>query len=82
MFWAYAKHEQEKEDIIQLIVNVFLFACLIKKYFGKYEGLNRVEVEFSSIEEMNGYEKEKWMGKAVTGFNYVIMLGLRSYLTW
>jgi hypothetical protein len=21
MFWAYAKHEQEKEDIIQLIVN-------------------------------------------------------------
>jgi len=38
----------------------------IKKYYGKYEGLNRVEVEFSSAEEMNCYEKEKWMGKEIT----------------
>ena len=38
----------------------------IKKYYGKYEGLNRVEVKFSSIEEMNCYEKEKWMGKEIT----------------
>ena len=38
----------------------------IKKYYGKYEGLNRVEVKFLSIEEMNCYEKEKWMGKEIT----------------
>ena len=38
----------------------------IKKYFSKYEGLNRVEVNFSSIEEMNCYEKESWMGKEIT----------------
>lgn len=38
----------------------------IKKYYGKYEGLNRVEVEFSSVEEMNCYEKERWMGKEIT----------------
>lgn len=38
----------------------------IKKYYGKYEGLIRVEVKFSSVEEMNHYEKEKWMGKEIT----------------
>ena len=38
----------------------------IKKYYGKYEGLNRVEVEFSSVEEMKCYEKEEWMGKEIT----------------
>lgn len=38
----------------------------IKKYFGKYEGLIRVEVNFSSIEEMDNYIKENWMGEEIT----------------
>ena len=38
----------------------------IKKYFGKYDGLNRVEVKFSSLEEMNSYHKESWMKEEIT----------------
>lgn len=38
----------------------------IKKYFGKYEGLYRVEVAFNSVEEENEYIKEKWMGADIT----------------
>lgn len=38
----------------------------VKKYLGKYEGLIRVEVKFNSIEEMNDYKKENWMGKEIT----------------
>ncbi len=38
----------------------------IKKYFDNYDGLNRVEVEFSSKEEMDSYKKEEWMGNEIT----------------
>lgn len=38
----------------------------IKKYLGKYEGLIRVEVKFNSIDEMNSYNKESWMGAEIT----------------
>ena len=38
----------------------------VKKYLGKYEGLIRVEVKFNSIEEMNNYRKESWMGMEIT----------------
>lgn len=38
----------------------------IKKYYEDYEGLNRVEVKFSSREEMNLYTKEAWMGEEIT----------------
>ena len=38
----------------------------IKKYLGKYLGLYRVEVTFSSIEEENKYIKESWMGLEIT----------------
>lgn len=38
----------------------------VKQYFGKYEGLIRVEVKFNSIEEMNNYKKESWMGMEIT----------------
>ncbi len=38
----------------------------IKKYYGDYEGLNRIEVKFLTIEEMNSYVKEIWMGKEIT----------------
>lgn len=38
----------------------------IKKYFGKYDGLNRVDVKFSSLEEMNSYQKESWMREEIT----------------
>ncbi len=30
----------------------------IKKYHGDYEGLNRIEVKFLTIDEMNLYDKE------------------------
>ena len=38
----------------------------IKKYYGDYEGLNRVEVKFMSKEEMDLYIKEIWMGEEIT----------------
>ena len=38
----------------------------IKKYFGKYLGLYRVEVTFNSIDEKKAYVKESWMGKEIT----------------
>ena len=38
----------------------------IKKYYGDYEGLNRVEVKFMSKEEMDLYRKETWMGEEIT----------------
>ena len=38
----------------------------IKKYLGKYNGLFSVEVKFASLDEMNSYVKEDWMGKEIT----------------
>lgn len=38
----------------------------IKKYYDDYDGLNRVEVKFSSLEEMNSYNKESWMGNEIS----------------
>jgi len=38
----------------------------IKKYLGKYDGLLRVEVKFDSLDEMNSYVKENWMGEEIT----------------
>ena len=38
----------------------------IKKYLGQYKGLIRVEVKFNSIDEMNSYKKESWMGTEIT----------------
>lgn len=38
----------------------------IKKYLDKYEGLIRVEVTFNSIDEMNSYKIENWMGAEIT----------------
>lgn len=37
----------------------------IKKYYDDYEGLNRIEVQFLTIAEMNSYDKEIWMGKEI-----------------
>lgn len=38
----------------------------IKKYYDTYSGLIRVEVKFSSEEEMNNYIKENWMDSEIT----------------
>lgn len=38
----------------------------IKKYLGKYNGLFRVEIKFDSLDEMNSYTKESWMGEEIT----------------
>ncbi len=38
----------------------------IKKYYGLYKELYRVEVTFSSAEEMNDYQKEDWMLEEIT----------------
>lgn len=38
----------------------------IKKYYDDYEGLNRIEVKFLTVDEMNSYTKEIWMGKEIT----------------
>jgi CYTH domain-containing protein len=38
----------------------------IKIYHGDYEGLIRVEVEFSSEEEAKNFQSYDWMGKEIT----------------
>lgn len=38
----------------------------IKRYYGLYEGLIRVEVKFETDDEMNEFQKLKWMGKEIT----------------
>lgn len=57
----------------------------IKKYYGKYEGLNRVEIEFASMEEKNSYEKESWMDEEITDTSlafdkYLSKLNRREFL--
>lgn len=38
----------------------------IKKYYGTYEGLLRVEITFKTENEMVNYQKESWMGTEIT----------------
>ena len=38
----------------------------IKKYFGDYQGLYRVEVTFTNKKEENSYQKETWMEQEIT----------------
>ncbi len=38
----------------------------IKKYYGKFVGLVRAEVEFDSIEKAKNFVPEVWMGKEIT----------------
>lgn len=38
----------------------------IKRYYGIYEGLIRVEVKFKDESEMKEYKKEEWMGEEIT----------------
>lgn len=62
--------ELKKDAYKEIIRDSYLFLddqrISIKKYYNDYAGLNRVEVEFSTIEEMNSYEKETWMGEEIT----------------
>lgn len=41
-------------------------AISIKSYYDDYEGLNRVEVKFSSEDEMNSFIPYSWMEKEIT----------------
>lgn len=38
----------------------------IKKYYGIYDGLIRIEVKFKNESEMKEYKKLTWMGKEIT----------------
>lgn len=49
----------------------------IKKYWGEYLGLCRVEVTFESTKERDGYVKESWMGREITNSP----LGFDRYLS-
>lgn len=66
-----AEFNKLKKDAYSKIIRDSYF-CLddgrisIKKYLEKYKGLIRIEVKFNSIEEMNNYEKESWMGMEIT----------------
>lgn len=57
----------------------------IKKYYGDYEGLYRVEVEFDSIEESKQYKIPKWIGEEITSTklandNKLILLDRNEFL--
>lgn len=41
-------------------------AISIKSYYDDYEGLNRVEVKFSSEDEMNSFVPYSWMEEEIT----------------
>ena len=60
----------KQSSYLEIIRDSYLFLednrISIKKYLGKYQGLYRVEVTFSSIEEKNEYVKEHWMGEEIT----------------
>ncbi len=62
--------EIKKTSYSKIIRDSFLYLndnrVSIKKYYGTYEGLIRIEVEFLSGQEMNNYKKEKWMGNEIT----------------
>lgn len=72
------KKEIEKEEFLKLkqestseiIRDSYLYLedsrVSIKRYNGIYDGLYRVEVKFSSEEEMNDYQKEDWMLAEIT----------------
>ncbi len=63
-------NQLKKEASVKIIRDSYLYLnddrISIKVYHADYKGLNRVEVKFSSREEMVNYEKEKWMGKEIT----------------
>ena len=60
----------KKEAYSKIIRESYLYLdddrISIKKYLGQYKGLIRVEVKFNSIDEMNSYKKESWMGTEIT----------------
>ncbi len=60
----------KKEAYSEIIRDSYLYMkderVSIKKYLGKYDGFIRVEVKFSSIDEMNSYKKEEWMKNDIT----------------
>ncbi len=60
----------KKESYASIIRDSYLYLnderISIKKYLHQYEGFIRVEVSFTTKEEMNSYQKEEWMGKDIT----------------
>lgn len=60
----------KKEAYSKIIRDSYLYLdddrISIKKYLDKYEGLIRVEVNFNSVDEMNGYKIESWMEAEIT----------------
>ncbi len=59
-----------KRAVSEIIRDSYLYLnderVSIKKYYGMYETLYRVEVKFTSLEEMKNYQKEKWMLAEIT----------------
>jgi len=60
------KQEASKEIIRDSYLYLLDDRVSIKKYYGMYDGLIRVEVSFLSEEERNKYQKETWMQKEIT----------------
>lgn len=60
----------KEESTCEIIRDSYLYLednrVSIKRYYGIYEGLFRVEVKFSSLEEMDSYQKESWMLDEIT----------------
>ena len=57
---------QKKNDKYEKYLLIEDNRISIKKYYGRYLGLYRVEVTFNSIDEEKAYVKESWMGKEIT----------------
>ncbi len=60
----------KKDAYKQIIRDSYLYLnnkdISIKKYYGIYKELLRVEVSFEKDEDMLKYKKEKWMGEEIT----------------
>lgn len=60
----------KKEAYKEIIRDSYLYLddekISLKKYYGIYDGLIRIEVKFKNEKEMKEYKKLGWMGKEIT----------------
>ncbi len=62
--------ELKKNAVRAIIRDSYLYLnddrVSIKRYYGTYESFYRVEAKFTSLEEMENYQKEDWMLEEIT----------------
>jgi CYTH domain-containing protein len=65
------EYDKLKKDSIKSLIRISYIISnnpeiSLKIYQNQYEGLNRIEVEFDSINDLNSYKIPDWFGKEIT----------------